>query len=179
MGTDKSRVPVGGVGLAARVAHVLQAVAYPVLAVGPEAGTGLFSVDDVREGPLAALAAGMGALSVRGHEGPVLLVACDLPLLSAPLLHFLADRLGDADAAVPVVGGRDQPLCACYAPRAGSVAARLAGRGKRAMTDLLDELDVRRLPESAWDHIAPPHALMDVDTPDQLDEAKRILDEPE
>lgn len=179
MGRDKSQLDVGGVGLAARVARVLGQVAYPVLAVGPEAGTGLFSVEDVREGPLAAFAAGMGALAVRGHDGPALLVACDLPLIEAPLLRFLADSLGAADAVVPVVQGRDQPLCACYAPRAASVAARLAGAGSLAMRDLLDALDaVKRVPENEWDHIAPARALLDVDTPDQLDDVRRILDDP-
>lgn len=178
MGSDKSLLDVGGVTLALRVAQVLRSVAYPVLAVGPEAGTGLFSVDDVREGPLAALAAGMGALTVRGHEGPVLLVACDLPLIEAPLLHFLAEQLGDADAAVPVVDGRDQPLCACYAARAGSVAARLASADERSMSSLLAELAVRRLPEGDWNHIASRSVLMDVDTPDELDQARRILDDP-
>lgn len=176
MGSDKPSLLIAGEPLAVRVATVLSHVAYPVLAVGPEAGTGLFSVDDAREGPLGALAAGMGALAVRGHDGPVLLVACDLPLLESELLRFIAEQLDDADAVVPVVAGRDQPLCACYAPRVASVAARLVRGGLHAMRDLLDRLDVVRLPEREWDHIAPARALMDVDTPEALDEVRRIID---
>jgi molybdopterin-guanine dinucleotide biosynthesis protein A len=178
MGRDKYSVEIEGVPLALRVARVLQQVAYPVLAVGPEAGTGLFSVDDSREGPLAAFAAGMGALAVRGHEGPVLLVACDLPLITAPLLRFIANSLGPADAAVPVAGDQDQPLCACFAARAAGVAARLAQNGSRSMRDLIAELSVRRIPANEWDHIAPPSALLDVDTPEELEFVIRILDEP-
>lgn len=176
MGRDKTTLEIEGVPLAVRVAKVVSQVAYPVLAVGPPAGTGLFSVDDAREGPLAAFAAGMGALAVRGHEGPVLLVASDLPLITAPLLRYVVENLGPADAAVPVVGDQAQPLCACYAPRAASVAARLAMSGERSMRALTAELSVRWLPAKEWDHIAPPSALLDVDTPEELEFVKRIID---
>jgi len=176
MGTDKAALDFAGTTLAARVAKVLGQVAYPVLAVGPEAGTGLFTVQDSREGPLGAFASGMGALAARGHAGPVLLVACDMPLLEASLLRFIVSRLGDADAAVPVVGGYDQPLCAAYGPKAAGVAARLSGEELRSMHEFLRYLLVRRLPQSEWDHLAPAHALMDVDTPEELERAKRISD---
>jgi molybdopterin-guanine dinucleotide biosynthesis protein A len=178
MGRDKALLELGGATLAARVAAVLGQVAYPVLAVGPEAGTRLFTVQDPREGPLAAFASGMSALAARGHDGPVLLVACDLPLLEASLLRYLVAQLGDADAAVPVVDGYDQPLCAAYGPRAAGIAARVSSSDLRSMREFLDHLRVRRLPQSDWDHIAPARSLMDIDTPDQLAEARRILDEP-
>ena len=176
MGRDKFAIEIEGEPLAVRVARVVQQVAYPVIAVGPEAGTGLFSVDDSREGPLAAFAAGMGALAVRGHQGPVLLVACDLPLLTAPLLRFVASALGPADAAVPEVGDQLQPLCACYSARAAGVAARLALEGKRSMRELIAELSVRRIPANEWDHIAPPSALLDVDTPEELEFVRRMME---
>ena len=176
MGRDKTLLEIEGVPLAVRVAKVVAQVAYPVLTVGPSAGTGLFSVDDAREGPLAAFAAGMGALSVRAHEGPVLLVASDLPLITTPLLRYIVESLGPADAAVPVVGDRGQPLCAAYAPHAASVAARLAMNGARSMRELTGELSVRWLPASEWDHIAPPSALLDVDTPEELEFVKRIIE---
>ncbi len=178
MGADKAALTIAGEPLAVRVARVLGQVAYPVLAVGPDAGTGLFSVEDGREGPLGAFAAGMGALAVRGHDAPALLVACDLPLIEAPLLRFIAEHLGEADAAVPVVDGHDQPLCACYAPSAATAAARLSIEGKHAMRDLLAVLTVRRLMPNEWDHLAPATALMDVDTPAQFEEARRILEDP-
>jgi len=178
MGRDKSTLPFDGVPLAVRVANELKRVAYPVLTVGPEAGTGLYEVDDLGEGPLVAFVAGASALAVRGHAGPILLVACDLPLIDATLLRYLVSQIGDFDAAVPVVAERPQPLCAVYAERAATLAAKLAARGERAMRSLLDVCAVRALPEREWDHIAPPSVLLDVDTPDDVAFVKRIRDEP-
>lgn len=178
MGRDKARIPVGEASLAARAARALAAVARPVLAVGPESGTGLEPVDDPREGPLVALVCGADALAERGHAGPVLLVACDMPLVTAALLGLVAGALGNADAAVPLAGGRDQPLAACYAPSALGAARRLVAGGTRAMRDLLDTIGVRRIPEAEWRQVASPEALLDCDTPEDLEAARRILDAP-
>jgi len=173
---DKTTLQFDGVPVPVRVARVVAQVAHPVLVVGPESRTGLASVDDPREGPLAAFAAGIGALAVRGHGGPFLLVAGDLPLIEAPLLRFIVDALDGYDAAVPVIGHHDQPLCACYASSAGGVAARLAARGETSLATVLPELRVRRLPSSEWDHLAPPSALLDVDTPEDVAFVKRMLE---
>lgn len=179
MGADKAGLDAGGIPVAVRTARALCMVARPVLAVGEEAGTGLDAVDDPRAGPLAAFVAGADALAARGLDGPVLLCACDLPLVTARLLAHVARSLGDASAAVPVLKGRDQPLAACYAPAALATARRLVAAGARAMRDLLDELpEVRRLPPERWAHVASPDALLDVDTPEDMESVRRILEGP-
>lgn len=166
---DKATLEVGGVPLAVRVARALAEVAYPVLAVGIEAGTGLDVVDDPREGPLVALAAAAPGLRARGATGGTLVVACDLPFVEPALLSFLAASLGDAgDAVVPMLGDRAQSLCACYSARAMAIAEDLAGAGARAMRDLLAALEVRYVPQEEWVSVAPPRALADVDTPEDL-----------
>jgi len=173
MGSDKALLEVAGSTLASRVARALATVARPTLVVGPHAGTGLEAVEDGREGPLVALVAGVNALAERGCTGPVLLVACDLPFVGAELLAALAHELGEADAAVPVLDERDQPLAACYSPRALAVAKDLVGQGGRAMRELLDAIEVKRIPEAAWSRIAERASLVDVDTPEQLEAARR------
>lgn len=177
MGRDKARLPLGGVSFAARVARPLTQVAYPVFAVGGGAGTGLRVVRDPREGPLAALAAGWRALR-RFQPRPfaVLVVACDLPLLSdAPLVHvYQAWQDSIAGAVVPVVAGRPQPLAACFSWSACDKAVALADEGARSMKDLLAAIDVRYEPMDAY-----ARDLWDVDTPDDYNDAKRILDGPE
>lgn len=178
MGADKTRLEIGGIGVAARAARALAIVARPSLAVGEEAGTGLEAVPDPRRGPLVAFATGLGALAGRGCRGPVLLVACDLPFVTAALLAHLAHTLGDADAAVPVLDGRDQPLAACYAPRAAAVACDLVSEGKTAMRDLIAAIETHRLPEEEWAHVASPDVLLDVDTPEDFEAARRILEGP-
>jgi molybdopterin-guanine dinucleotide biosynthesis protein A len=176
MRRDKATIDFGGEPLAKRVARVLAQVAYPLLAVGNEAGSGLETIDDPREGPLVAFVAGADALRARGHDGAVLLVACDLPFMSPGLLAFVAASLGDGhDAAVPILRGREQPLAACYAPPALAAARALVHGGANAMRDLLRALDVRRVEEDEWTRAAPPRSLADVDTRAALLRARIVL----
>ncbi|MFN2613916.1 MAG: molybdenum cofactor guanylyltransferase [Actinomycetota bacterium] len=170
MGADKATLEFGGSTLASRVAAALREVAYPVLAVGPPAGTGLDAIGDPSEGPLVAFVAGADALAARVPAGtPVLLVACDLPFVTADVLRGVALAAPDADACVPVTDGRDQPLCARYSQGAVAQARALVREGARAMRDLLAAIGVSRVDVDA-------RALVDVDTPQELDQARRILD---
>lgn len=171
MGRDKATLEVRGETLAVRAARVLTSVASPVIVVGPEAGTGLHAIDDPREGPLMALLTGGAALRARAHAGPFILLACDLPNITAEVLEHIASSLGDADVALPVVGGFDQPLAACYAQRAIDVAARVITREIRSMREFVMTLNVKRVDCSAF-----AQELADVDTPEDL---RRILDGPE
>ena len=170
MGRDKATLEVEGETFALRAARALRAIAEPVLAIGPEAGTGLHAIDDPREGPLMALLTGGAALRARAHAGPFLVLACDLPNITGEVLEHIASGLADGEVALPVVHGFDQPLAACYAQRAIDVAARAITRGIRSMREFLMALDVKRIDCSAF-----AHELADVDTPEDL---RRILDGP-
>lgn len=168
MGADKAGQAVAGVPMGIRAGRALLGVASPVLAVGPDPGLGLSTVTDDRRGPLGALAAGLRYLRDGGFDGPVLLLACDLPLVTPELLRLVAQALGTAEAAVPVAGGRLQPLAACYSPRVLPAAEDLLERGVLAMHALLDGIDLRRVEAGEWGRVAGPEALEDVDTPADL-----------
>jgi molybdopterin-guanine dinucleotide biosynthesis protein A len=172
MGRDKASIVLGGRPLAVRAATALSAVADPVIEVGP-GGSGL---DHVREdppgaGPLAAVAAGAWALREAGHHGPVLVVATDMPGVDEPLLRFLADHPAE-ESVVPMAGGRDQPLCARYAPGALDTAIDLVESGERSMRALLEAVPVRRVSSAEWGVVAAPEAFEDLDTPDDLTRAE-------
>jgi molybdopterin-guanine dinucleotide biosynthesis protein A len=179
MGRDKAGVDLRGRTLAIRSAEALVSVTSPTLAVGREAGTGLETVTDRFQGPLAALVEGASVLAARGIVEPIVVVAADMPFVSAGLLRHLVEALVSSDASLPIAGGRDQPLCACYAPAAIGTAARLVAEGARAMHELITALPtVVRVPEAEWTAFAPPYALLDVDSPEDLAAAERILDAP-
>jgi molybdopterin-guanine dinucleotide biosynthesis protein A len=168
MGDDKARQTVGGVPMGVLAGRALLKAADPVLALGPDPGLGLPTVEDPREGPLAALAAGMANLAGSGHRGPVLLLACDLPLVSAELLRLVAAELGEAEASVPVAGGRRQPLAACYSAEILPLMLELVQNGERSMRALLAAIDVHEVSEESWRRVAGPLELTDVDTPEDL-----------
>jgi molybdopterin-guanine dinucleotide biosynthesis protein A len=150
------------------VASRLAEVADPVLEVGP--GTsGLTAVpdDSPGAGPLAALATGWAALSGLGHGGPVLVLACDLPAISVPLLELLARAPGEG-TAVPVVGGRPQPLCARFGRASLDRCRTLVGEGRSSLMALLDVTPVTWLGPDVWSEVVDPECFVDLDTPQDL-----------
>jgi molybdopterin-guanine dinucleotide biosynthesis protein A len=166
MGSEKALVEWDGSTLVRRAVDALAPVAHPVLCVGPSYGTGLDSVDDAREGPLVAFVAGADALRERACRGPVVMTACDVPLVTADDVRLLVSELGDMDAVIPVVGGRDQPSVSCYSLAAIEVARAVVAEGGRSMRAWHARLEARRL--TGLEH------LFDVDTPEELAHAREI-----
>lgn len=169
MGFDKATLVVNGAPLATRVARVLAEVAGPLVEVGPGVA-GIPTVtreDPPGEGPLAAVAAGAAVLAGLGRQGPALVLACDLPLVSSTLLSVLANH--DAQGSVvPVLEGRDQPLCARWSWADLVAAGEAVAAGHHSMRSLLSRPGVVRLDASTWSRLVAPTELVDVDEPDDL-----------
>ncbi len=166
LGRPKATLEVGGVTLATRLAGVLGDVCPLVLEVGP----GYSDLESVREdppgqGPLAALAAGWAALGERGHEGPALAVACDLPHLDVALVRLIA-RWPTPGSVVPVVAGRPQPLLARWSRGALDATRAMLSSGERSLRGLLALAEVTRIEEADWAGVATALAFADVDTPE-------------
>jgi molybdopterin-guanine dinucleotide biosynthesis protein A len=143
-------------------------------AVRAVAGLRLVVDAEPGRGPLGALHA---ALSAVPHHH-VLLVACDMPRLHVAALRAVLAEPRDADAVVPRVAGRDQPLAALYGPACLPLTARLLGQGRLAMRDLLAApgLRVRFLDDTCLARAGVPAAAFDnVNTPADL-EALHVCD---
>ena len=164
MGTDKATLVVEGERLAHRAARVLGEVCYPALEVGPGV-SGLQAVceDPPGGGPLAALLAGASALGV----APVLLLAVDLPFVSAALLALIAGWPGDG-AVVPVVGGRAQHVCARYGREALAQAEALYSAGERSLRWVCEVPGTLLLDEESMRAVASDRSFADLDSPDDL-----------
>lgn len=157
MGRDKARISYRGRSLLRHVVDAARSVASRVLVVGGsgEVPDGCEPVADrfPGEGPLGAL------ISALPHVATpwCLLLACDLPLLSPVLLGGLvamARAHCQAEALVPCLGGRLEPLVALYR---SSLAERLEGMfrgGERALQGACARLDTVLVDEDAlrgWD----------------------------
>lgn len=171
MGSDKATLAVPGAApfpttWATRTAALLGAVAAPVIELGPGHGGGEHLPDAVAgAGPLVALAGGVRALAARGWHGPVLVVATDLPRLTSGFLRWLTDHPSDS-SVLPIVHGRDQPLCARYQGDDLARVVGLAASGRRSLGALIEVIDAYRAGPEEW--VGPagdPLALDDADTP--------------
>lgn len=136
-------------------------------------------------GPLAGLEAGLA----EARSDVCLVLACDLPFLPAEVPARLLDELtrwrrgaGRSDpprAVVPVAEGRRQPLCAAVERRAGAAAVACLDVDAPSVAAWLERLEVREMP---LDRLAAGHEeaaaarrwMLDVDTPEALEEARRL-----
>ena len=121
----------------------------------PYAARGLVLLRDRAggQGPMAGLAA---ALDWCG-EALLFAVACDMPFVDRRVIQIVIDRAraSSADIALPIAGGRHQPLLACYSPRCRALVARQLAAGARRMSALpdaaraaglvVDEIDEREI----------------------------------
>jgi molybdopterin-guanine dinucleotide biosynthesis protein A len=109
---------------------------------------------------------GLGALggiwtAVSAGPAPVVLVAWDMPFVSAALIRVLAEGLEGHDACLPASGGRRgvEPLCAAYGPGCEPAIGRALERGDHRAIGFHHEVRV---------HIIPVEELAPLGDPDQL-----------
>jgi len=209
-GTDKPALAVGGLALLDRVLAAC-ADARTTVVVGPRRPT-VRPVRWTREepaggGPLPALAAGLAALDAAhgapGRQGPhgthdphaahgtestdivdgtVLVLAADLPFLTAATTGALADALtGDREGVLLTdADGRDQPLAAAYRsePLRRELALLRAEHGHLTglpLRLLTRELTLHRIADptgdasfdcDTWEDVAVARARLDGGTPE-------------
>lgn len=136
MGTDKSQLPLEGQTFTERIAETLLKLTDSVSVVGHDSS--LPSVADVYPhwGALGGLHAALAACK---REWAIV-VACDLPFVTAELFSFLAEKRVDHEAVVPVQeDGRPQPLAALYRVEpCRQRAVELIESGRRRPLDLLE-----------------------------------------
>jgi molybdopterin-guanine dinucleotide biosynthesis protein A len=148
MGRDKATIVVNGTTLAARAAAALREVADPVIEVGPGV-TDLRALNDEGHGPFAALGAGLQATPDGAF---VILLACDMPLVSAELLRTLRDY-PSAGSVVPIWHDLPQPLCARWSPAALARVPGLLQDGERSFRSLLAGPDVLHITGADLDDV--------------------------
>jgi len=176
LGEDKSRATLAGRTL---LDHVTAGIPDEVICivVGPPPATAsrilVVAIEDPPDGgPVAAVACGIAVVPTT----VVVVLAVDMPFVASHTPRLLAalETAGpDIDAVVPIdASGRRQPLAAAYrtASLRHAVESLDPVRG-RAMRDVLAELRVLELVIDEADATA----FLDIDTPEDLEEARRTV----
>lgn len=169
MGSDKSRLLIAGETFVQRIGRELSRVTSRVSVVGkPSQGSLEFPlVHDVHQ-QWGALGGVHAALTACQSEW-ALVVACDLPNVTAALFDRVLMFRGSFDAVAPVQDdGKRQPLCAAYqVTTCRPKAEALIKTGERKPVALLQSLSTRWLEfseladlpgsERFFDNINTPH----------------------
>lgn len=185
MGRDKGRLDFGGVPLIVHTARLIEPLVACVTVIGPPrryAAMGLRAIVDrdiasqgskeIRLGPLAGIATALAATHVPWN----LILACDLPYLSAEWIDWLLSRAlrSHGQVVIPRTGRGLEPLAAIYRSECcGPIAAALA-RGARKVSDVVEELRMDIVDQHEWRRLDPCALILkNMNTRGDYDEARK------
>ena len=161
-GRDKAAEVVGDRSLLQHVVDAVSPLAQEVIVVAARGGSfpavrcalPLKEVEDVREGA-GALGGLYSGLLAASHPQAVAL-ACDMPLLSLPLLRHMSGLLTDEwDVVMPRWQGREEPLHAFYRRTCVPAIERLLDRSGQRFVDFLPEVRVRYFAQEEIERFDP------------------------
>jgi molybdopterin-guanine dinucleotide biosynthesis protein A len=182
MGKDKARLKLDGRLM------VLQCIARKLLTISDEVivatdgrryknlNVRVKWVDDVYPGAgsLVGLYSGLKEAS----SDYALVVACDMPFLNLELLRYMIALPRDYDILIPRLGDKIEPLHAVYSRNCLPAIARLLEAGHKKIIDLPGKVRVRYLSQEVVERYDPEHrSFFNINTPDQLVEARAIIEE--
>jgi molybdopterin-guanine dinucleotide biosynthesis protein A len=184
-GAHKALVEVGGRRIIDRVRDALAHTTDRIVLVANDQDAyrdvGLAMRADARPG-LGSLGGILTAVRWAEDEErrAALVVACDMPFVSGPLLRLLAERAGEAEVVVPESGGRRgvEPLCACYATSCAAAIEAALARDDRRVIAFYEDVRVLRLDANEVRRFGDPAMLfMNVNTPEERVRAESIESE--
>lgn len=178
MGGNKALLPLGGQTCIERVLTVATQISPSVTIVANDANPYRFLnrplISDMYPGigPLGGIHAALHHCSTDW----ALILGCDLPFVTTPLLRYLIAQADGYDAVVPQSeDGRLQPLCALYARSCLSEVIRLIESQELAPRALFPRVRTRVV---RWDELSSlPGAqwfFFDMNTPESYERAKAL-----
>jgi molybdopterin-guanine dinucleotide biosynthesis protein A len=138
-GRNKASLRLGQAAVLERQLAVLRRVVDRIVIIANDAmpyqSYGVPIIPDLAPGA-GALGAVYTAIQSASAE-QTLVVACDMPFLSAAFLAHLIEAGRDVDIAIPKTAHGYEPLCATYSRRCAAVLQRQIGTKQLKVTDLL------------------------------------------
>ena len=122
-------------------------------------------------GALGGIATGLAAARAEWS----LVVACDMPFLSASLLRYMAGCRAGVDAVVPLIGGRPEPTHAFYSRRCQPAIRTCLAAGARQISGFYDAVAVRYISEAEARRFDPELlSFFNINHPADLERARRL-----
>jgi molybdopterin-guanine dinucleotide biosynthesis protein A len=173
-GRPKALEPVAGEAIASRAIRAMRAAAHRVVLVANDLeayrSLGLETRPDLRPG-LGALGGVLTSVAWAEEAGcrGSLVVACDMPFLSAELLSYLAEGAGPDEVVAPESDSRRglEPLCAYYGADCRPAIEAALERGARHVTSFFGDVRLRMVTSREVARFGDPGLLfLNVNTPE-------------
>jgi molybdopterin-guanine dinucleotide biosynthesis protein A len=180
LGIDKSLLEVEGEPLLARTVQTLAALSEDVIVVANETARyrsldlAVRFVPDEKRG-MGSLMGIYSGLKVARH-GHALVVACDMPFLSLPLLRYMVPLSEGSDVVIPRLNGLVEPLHSIYGKSCLPFMAELLDRGRRKITAFFPQVRVRYVEEQELVAFDPSYlSFVNVNTAEDWERVQRLL----
>jgi molybdopterin-guanine dinucleotide biosynthesis protein A len=186
LGEDKSFLVVDGQPLIARMAGRLTALSDDLIIVTNEPkqyeplALPVRLVPDEQPG-VGSLMGIYSGLKVADHHH-ALVVACDMPFLSVPLLRYMVRLIvprpltGDYDVIIPRLGDLLEPLHAIYSKTCLPAIAQLLAQERRQIIAFFPQVRVRYVVEDEINRFDPYHlSFVNVNTPEDWAQVQTLL----
>jgi molybdenum cofactor guanylyltransferase len=177
MGTDKALLRLGNETLLERGVHTLEAVArHVVIACGEKNRYSLPGINCLGDphpdmGPLGGLLAAFETTDAH----TVLVLACDLPFVTAPLMQLLLATAPDAPIVIARSAGIAQPLCGRYATGVHSALQAYLASGDRKVMGFVSTCQHMYLDIDPGHPLFHPSLLSNINLRDDLVRAESIM----
>ena len=109
-----------------------------------------------------------------------LILSCDMPFLTREFLRFLTGRAvaSEAKIIVPEVGGRLEPLCACWCSGAMAAIQAAFDGGGRKVSEAMKHASMEVLDEAEWKRFDTDGRLFwNMNTAADYEQARRVIEE--
>nr|MBC7246073.1 molybdenum cofactor guanylyltransferase [Chloroflexota bacterium] len=176
LGMDKAQLKLNGKWLLQQILETLSNLSDDLLVVADKrleiAQLSVRVVPDAYPGtgPLGGIYSGLQAM--RYERGVV--VACDMPFLSLPLLRYMILLSADFDAVIPRILDNTEPLHAIYSKACIRPIEDLLQQGELRIAKVFPKIRVRYVTESELSLFDPEHlSFFNINTRDDLELAQR------
>lgn len=123
-------------------------------------------------GPLGGIYSGLQKM----HYEHGLFVACDMPLLSLPLLQYMIELSPEFDVVIPRIGDNVEPLHAVYSKACLRPMHEQLDRGERRVVCFHPGVRIRYVERHEISPFDPQRvSFFNINTPQDLELARRIL----
>ncbi|KAB2333142.1 molybdenum cofactor guanylyltransferase [Cytobacillus depressus] len=179
MGTNKALLKIGGKTVVEKIVSELKGTVSEIIIVTNSYEDyrflGLPMVCDQWQdmGPLAGIHAGLNASSTEKN----LVVACDMPFISAQLGGVLLDFLDENQAAVPIITGQLHPLFATYRKDALDEVTQSLQKQELRIRQFLNNIKTKFVTENDLQDlkfIFHEKHLFNMNHPEEFEKAKKI-----
>jgi len=164
MGKDKALLPFRGTTLVEWVAQQVKTAAGSVTLVGSASRYGFLGLPLIEDqhagcGPLSGIEAALAHSAAEWN----LVVACDMPNLTAPFLSWILKEAvgGQEDIVMPAGAGGREPLCAVYRRTCLPAARDALAREQYKVSEAFRSMRIKLLPVSEQTALANANTPLD------------------